>query len=71
MKLLEVVQVTKWILLQEQTVVQKAKDKVKSAAGKSKNFLSKLKLPQGKNLESRIIKGGKNLYNLITKRRIA
>jgi len=49
-----------------QTVVQKAKDKVKSAAGKSKNFLSKL-IPQGKNLESRIIKGGKNLYNLLPK----
>ena len=49
-----------------QSVVQKAKDKVKSAAGKSKNFLSKL-IPQGKNLESRIIKGGKNLYNLLPK----
>ena len=49
-----------------QTVVQKAKDKVKSAAGKSKNFFSKL-IPQGKNLESRIIKGGKNLYNLLPK----
>ena len=49
-----------------QSVVQKAKDKVKSAAGKSKNFFSKL-IPKGKNLESRIIKGGKNLYNLLPK----
>ena len=45
-------------------VVQAAKDK----ASLGKNFLNKLKLPPGKNLESRLGKGIKSIYNLIPKK---
>ena len=48
-----------------QSVVQKAKDKVKSAASKSKNFFNKLKLPPGKNLESRLGKGIESIYKTV------
>ena len=45
-------------------VVQAAKDKT----SQGKNFLNKLKLPPGKNLESRLGKGIKSIYNSIPKK---